>query len=828
MKLSHALSIAATMTLVAPITATVAANPLTPASPSIGEEKDGWALFRKRDYSAALKRFEREAKKYPQWAELHDAMGWCHYFLGDLDKADKRFREALKHKEDYKWSLEGLEALTLKRSAPIDAAGALLSAGLYTEAKAAYQRIHEGKTDAGSEARYAAHCGEGWSLFYLGEIRSALRSFRKANKLNKSDADSLRGIGWCEYAQLDYRRSLTALQLSLDLAPNHYYTHLKRGWAHYYLGDYDSALKSFQTAQSQPSITWDAWAGSGWCYLQMEDEDSALAEFSKAVRISPYAKTTQLTQAIEARPTWRGLHNVAGWSALDSSLDAWALAEFEYSEQLGYDVAESLMGQTFALFRMERYDEALQHEEQATAIEGTGGTRAFPVTTSTGEVIEVRMNLMSVKAWIAYRQGRYDEALALFRKLKTSHTNWVDVRCGEGWVLYAQGNYPAAEKAFEGAAQLSPSYPDAISGQQAVQTWRYYDYNRGWTLLLAGDLAGAKQVFQSIQEDSRKSFPRDRMELIEASLGWVASWSGERRTAIQHFETALGLRADLGLAERGWGELLLAEEEWDRAARHLQAALKSKELQGSADTYVSLGLALMGNRQLEEAEVAFDKAIELGPTLAAAYRGQALLHLRNRDRVDARIALERAISFDPTVADDEVIRKKINGTPELHRLHSVLGWAWYYRSNYEKALSEFEFAIERDPLETSALQGKGFALLNQKRVDEGRKILEEFLKGAPRYEDPWGKWSTTLSTLAWALYADEQYNKASKVFRRLLALHKGQKLAYADPHDGLGWCYLRERKERQAKKAFTQALEISPTYANSLSGLKALEQDTSR
>ncbi len=828
MKSIHALSIAAIMSLAAPMAATVAANSLASTTPSIGDEKDGWALFRKRDYSAALKRFEREAKNYPQWAELHDAMGWCHYFLGDLDKADKRFREALKHKEDYKWSLEGLEALSLKRSAPIDAAGALLSAGLYTEAKAAYQRIHEGKTDAGSDARYAAHCGEGWSLFYLGEIRAALRSFRKANKLNKSDADSLRGIGWCEYAQADYRRTLTALQLSLDLDPNHYYTHLKCGWAHYYLGDYDSALKSFQTAQSLATVTWDAWAGSGWCYLQMEDEDSALVEFAEAIRISPYAKTTQLTQTIEARPAWRGLHNVAGWSALNASLDAWALAEFEYSEQLGYDVAESVMGQTFALFRMERYDEALIHEEQAAAIGETNGSRTFPVTTSAGNVIRVHMNLKSVKAWIAYRQGRYDEALTLFRELKDSHADWVDVRCGEGWVLYAQGNYPAAEKAFEEAAQISPNYPDAISGQQALLTWRYYDYNRGWTLLLAGDLVGAKQVFQSIQEDSRKSFPRDRMELIEASLGWVASWSGERTTAIQHFEAALSLRADLGLAERGWGELLLAEEEWDRAARHLQAALDSKELQGNAETWISLGLALMYNRQLEEAEAAFDKAIELGPTLTAAYRGQALLHLHNRDRVGARVALERAISLDPSVADDEEIRGKIDSTPELHRLHSVIGWAWYYRASYEKALSEFDLAIERDPLETSALQGKGFTLLGMKRVDEGRKTLEVFLKNAPKFEDPWGKWSTTLSTLAWALYTDEQYSKAIKVFRKLLTLHKGQKLAYADPHDGLGWCYLRERKERQAKKAFTAALAISPTYTNSLSGLEALKQDTSQ
>ncbi|MCA9001468.1 MAG: tetratricopeptide repeat protein, partial [Planctomycetes bacterium] len=772
------------------------------ASYTFADEKDGWSLFRKRDYAGALKRFEREEKKYPEWAELQDAMGWCEYYVGDLKKAEEHFKEALRIKEDYKWSLMGLEALEAKRKAPIESAQGLLAAGRYVEAKAAFQRILEGKTDATDAAEYAAECGEGWCHFYLGDFRDALKSFRKAHKTDRDDADALRGIGWSEFGQGDYRRALTALQLALDVDPSHFAARTKSAWAHYWLEDYEEALADFTAAKTLSGATYEAWSGAGWSQLRMGHEDAALAEFAQAIGHSPYAKDTQLSQVIETHPAWRTLHNIAGWSALRSSLYSWALAEFEYSEQLGVDVGEAVAGQAFALFRMERYDEALAHIEQAANLDGAAIARDFPITLSNGILAQVHMNLDSLTGWIAYRQGRYDQALEAFRGLRAANKGWVDAICGEAWVLYAQGNYPAAEQAFGKALELLPFYPDAVSGQQAIEAWRYYDYNRAWTLLLEGKTEEARTVFESIQTESHNSFPRDRMELVEASLGWVDSWSGQLEPAVGHFREALRLHPKLGLAERGWGELELHRDRWDDAERHLLVALQSEEYKDDADTWMNLGRAQEQGLKMKEAGEAFQKAVRLGPTLARTHVAQALYFLRVVAKVDARVALERAIAIDPSVADGGEVRARIDKEPELFRLHAPLGWAWYYRGEYTKAQTEFELAVELDPLETSAQRGLGFSLLKQSKFEQAQDVLDGYLKEMPSSEDPWGDWSTTLSTLAWALYGNGDYNDASKYFRKLMALHKNQKLAYADPFDGLGWCSLKQGKERQARKFF--------------------------
>ena len=72
-------------------------------------DENGWTLFQQRDYAGALKRFKKEVNQAREWAPIHDAMGWCHYFLGDYDSAEQKFVEALQYEADYKWSLQGLE-----------------------------------------------------------------------------------------------------------------------------------------------------------------------------------------------------------------------------------------------------------------------------------------------------------------------------------------------------------------------------------------------------------------------------------------------------------------------------------------------------------------------------------------------------------------------------------------------------------------------------------------------------------------------------------------------------------------------------------------------
>lgn len=799
---------------------------LTTFAPAMGDEKDGWELMRKRDYAAALKRFEQDANQYREWAELHDAMGWCHYFLEEYEEAKECFRRALVHKPEYKWSLEGLEAIEATRRAPLETADSLLAAGRYTEARAAYQRIHEGETAAEQDAKVPALAGEGWSLYYLGRYREATKCFRSAHKKDRKSADVLRGLAYCDYAQGEYKRALTSLRLALELDAGHTIARLTAGWSYYFTEDWNKALAEFEIAQDSAPRAWGAWSGIGWCRVRMGEQDAALEAFERGIEISPYVKSAELIPLIESNPTWRALHNATGWSALRQNLPSWALTEFQTAEALECDVLEALSGQAFALFRMERHAEAAKRAESALDGGASDSRRTFPVTLADGSSAEVAMNLSSLLAWIAHRQGRYDDALASFRAVRAVHPDWIDPVCGEGWVLYAQGNYPAAEQAFNTALELLPGYSDAISGAEAIHSWRHADYDRGWAALLAGDIQGARRHFTRIVEDSRNPYPRTRMDRIEASLGWIAFRAGDERRAAQHFEYALRMTPGLGLAEMGWGYLDFAAERWLAASRHIVAAAADPEYAGDAELRATLGRCLVELGKMNEAEATFAEAVELSPSYAAAHAGQAIFYLRNNEPVAARIALERAFALDPTISLDPDIAEELGRVKEFVRLHSPLGWAWFYREEYARAEASFRLAIVEDPLETTAPAGLGLCLLRQGELKEGREVLESFLRRAPKRENPWGIWSSSLSELSWALFHAGSYRDALAGFRRLEKLHQGEKVRYADPLDGQGWCLLRTDSKLAAKARFEEALAISPGYSSSLSGLAEFDGET--
>jgi len=794
---------------------------LVPLAFAGGDEKDGWELFRQRNYAGALERFEVDVNQYPEWAELRDAIGWCHFYLGEYEDATKDFEAALKHKADYKWSLEGLAAISALARAPLEEAAALLEAGQYQEARAAYQRIQEGQKPAPTDSRAAAIAGEGWCLYYLERYREAIKCFRDARKKDPRSVDTLRGLAWCEYASGDYRRALTSLQLSFDSEPDHYQARLTAGWCFYFTKAYDKALAEFGRAASTTVGAWGALSGIGWCELRRGNDEAALAAFRTGLGYSPYVLGTDLIAEIERRPEWRGLHTITGWSALRADLSSWALEEFQTAARLDQDRAETLSGEAFALFRMGRYAEA---EVAAAAAKQAGEDetpRYFPVWLADGSVSEVALNLNSLKGWIAQRQGDYDAAVALFREVRRAYPTWPDAACGEGWALYALGNYPAAEGAFQSALELLPGYDDAQSGVEAVSSWRYADYERAWELLLAGDSEGARLTFERIRNDTRGPFPRINVVWIEASLGWVAMRAGDSARAVELYQSALVKAPGLGLAERGWGVLLMEQEAWKEAAEHLQRALADPTLAENAEVWAALGRAQLESRALRKAEVSFERAVAIDPA-ASTLAGQALLYARTGRHVEARIALERAVASDPSVADDVAVRAEIERVPELGKVHSPLAWAWFYRGSYDRARPEFKWALERDPLEASAPRGYGLTLLRLGELKQGRRVLDEWLAEKPKYENPWGIWSSTLSEYAWTLYAVKDYGDALKAFRELAGLHKGRRELYADPFDGLGWCYLQMGKDREAKSSFLDAIAIDPRYEKSLLGLETL------
>ncbi len=787
------------------------------------QEENGWALFQRRDYAAALKRFEKEVNQSREWAPIHDAMGWCHYFLGDLDAAETKFRDALARQPDYKWSLQGLEAVAAARQAPMDKANALLAAGRYQEARAAYQLVYEGRTAADARAAQAdALAGEGLCLYYLGRYGDAVKAFRAALKARPDFAAACRGIAWCEYAERDYREALTALELSFKTEPKEHLARVTAGWCHYYRGDFRKGLEEFQKAQAILPDDYAGKHGEGWCLYRLERPADAFAAFIQAVRLSPYALNAELRALVETRPEWCELFRQAGWSALRARLDSWAESEFQTALGLDPNDADAQRGLAYAYFRMEQYDKAEERAEVAGAAESSLPGVSFPVTLADGSRAEIAMNLESLQAWMDLRQGFAERALSRFRAVREQHPGWVDAACGEGWALYSQGSAAAAERAFAEAEGILPGYPDAAAGAAAVQAWRFADYNAAWRVMEAGDSQGALAAFERLKAGPDARFPAERADLLDASIGWARYFAGEHEAAGEAFRAALQRNGGLGLTHKGLGYVLMAGKEWGLAAGRLKDAMKDSAFARDVDVAAALGLSLLEAGDAQEAERTLDLAVELNPASANALAARGAFYLRAGKPVDARVEYERAVYIDPAVGDRPDLRERMQSEAELWKLHSALGWSWFQRGDYARAEKEFQEAVTKDPLEKSVPRGLGLALLRSGRLDEAAVQLERFLAAAPKSELDWGLFSETLSEYAWALYAAGKQREALGVFRRLEELHAGQKLRYADPFDGQGWCYLKLGKKVEAKKAFLSAIEIAPRHESSLKGLETL------
>ncbi len=786
-------------------------------------ENDPWDLFRQRDYTEALVQFEKHARMYPDVAAIHDMLGWCNWYLGDFDAAEDGFRAALERDEEYKWSKMGLDAVAASRKAPLASAKALLESGRYLEARAAFQVLIEGDSAGGKSVIADAMAGEAWCLYSLGRYSESIKAFRKALKKKAPAADAYRGIAYCEYALFDWKSSLAAFELSFETEPDDYFARLTAAWCEYQRQNWKKAKADFTRASQLHEQPWGAKKGLGWTAWKMGQLKDALQFFTSAVTDSPYALDDDIRALAEQQDAWGSLFLQAGWSSLRWQLDYQAKTEFDTARQLDPTDSEALAGYAIAEFRLGNYLNTLDTIDRLGQSAESEKARRFPVLLENGQSDSIAMNMMSLRAWSYLRLGRFDEAAQQFAKVKEAHSSWVDVMCGAAWSAWSLGNRDEADRGFREALQILPGYSDAISGLEAVKKWRFQEYDRIWVMLKAGDTEKALRKLDAIQTGEGHPYPESRKDLLLATRGWLLHASGNETAALEAFREALALSPGLGLAHKGWGDVLADRGDWAAASDRYARALTDSQYENDADVMSDYAWALLEGGRIDESLEAFRSALIFDNSCVDAQAGLGFTHLEMGEMVEGRIELERAAWLDPNIGKHRRLKIYIDTVKELWKLHVILGWSWFQRGDYGQAEQEFLLAQRRDPF-SDYKRGLGLVYVRRGELDRGRKIIDNYIESLPEKETPWGIASTTLSELGWAYYAKGEANEANRVFKDLAALHTGERLLYADPFDGQGWCQLRLDHESKARAAFLKAIEIDPRYENSLKGLEALKE----
>ncbi|HEV8112844.1 MAG TPA: tetratricopeptide repeat protein [Planctomycetota bacterium] len=185
----------------------------------------------------------------------------------------------------------------------------------------------------------------------------------------------------------------------------------------------------------------------------------------------------------------------------------------------------------------------------------------------------------------------------------------------------------------------------------------------------------------------------------------VAYWK-DTRTLFAH---TLAVTVDNAIAEKCYGDALMAESDLDGAIAHLSEAVRLAP--ALVDAHNNLGAALGAKGRFEEALVQYRAELAARPRAAETLYnlGFALVSL---GRVDEGIAAyEQALAIDPNLSD----------------AHAKLGVALGTKSRFAEAETHFRAELRQTPRSAELRYDLGFALVNQGRIDEGIAEYEEAL-----------------------------------------------------------------------------------------------------
>jgi len=274
------------------------------------------------------------------------------------------------------------------------------------------------------------------------------------------------------------------------------------------------------------------------------------------------------------------------------------------------------------------------------------------------------------------------------------------------------------------------------------------------------------------------------------------------------------VHGDLGTLHFLMGEIEAAEAELRTAAR-----LDPENIEAG----LNLGMVLLNQVKVDEAEQAFDRLLHLDLPFEAAqrvYESLATIHLVREDYPQAVTALRAVVQADNGNASahlnlglayralndlgsakeqfDIVVRL----APNDPRPHGQLGEIYEAEGNTSMALQEFHKVVDLDPQNLGGFVQMARLYYETRDFESARDALTHVL--SIESDNVWA-----LATLGQAYYETGRYDWAARQFRLLLEM---------TPNDARVWFMLGEALIREGRSltepaaAYQRGLALEPDY----------------
>lgn len=170
------------------------------------------------------------------------------------------------------------------------------------------------------------------------------------------------------------------------------------------------------------------------------------------------------------------------------------------------------------------------------------------------------------------------------------------------------------------------------------------------------------------------------------------------------------------------------------------------------------------------------------------------------------------------------VKKKYKESADWIRL----GWEYYHNGKYSSAIDAFGSAIDMDPTNWKALNGRGWTYYQEKKYEDSILDFQNALKYEMSMERDVSQ--EVLRGLAWAWYCKQDYDESIKYFCKASEYtDNNASVILQDILRGLGWSYYQKKDKRTSEEYFKKALKHINTdnkaeMADAINGLANVEK----